>query len=601
MKKNTKLKNKTQAKHASVKENLSLYKHSIKYAGVHKSLLLLALFFMIIGNILDLLIPIYIGKSIDCVIGVGNVNTPKLVENILLLAGISVVNLLFTWLYNLYANMYCYKTSETIREKFFEKIETVPIKFVDGTTHGDLLNRMINDVEIMTDGMVEAIISVSSGIFTIIGTLICMLLLNVSIAIVIAVITPMSLIASYIIAKKANALFTEQAKSTGDMSGYLEELIGSQRVVKAFNHETQSIESYDKINDKLTIVSEKAKFYSFLAPPLTRFVNGFVYVAVGFFGALLALDGKISIGTISSFLSYSNSYGKPFDEISNEITELQASFASVKRIFEVLDEPEEISDENNAELSFCDGTVSIEHVDFSYSPKVKLIQDFNLEVKSGQKVAIVGPTGCGKTTFINLIMRFYDVTGGAIKVSGQDIRGVTRASLRNKFGMVLQESWLFSGTIKDNIAYGKQNATMEEIIEASKLAGAHDFIEKLPKKYDTIVTEGGNNVSQGQKQLICIARIMLTKPSILILDEATSNIDTRTEMKIQDAFATLMEGRTCFMVAHRLSTIKNADIILVMNKGNIIEQGTHDELLKKKGFYYNLYNSQFLRMKKITK
>lgn len=601
MKKNTKLKNKTQAKHASVKENLSLYKHSIKYAGVHKSLLLLALIFMIIGNILDLLIPIYIGKSIDCVIGVGNVNTPKLVENILLLAGISVVNLLFTWLYNLYANMYCYKTSETIREKFFEKIETVPIKFVDGTTHGDLLNRMINDVEIMTDGMVEAIISVSSGIFTIIGTLICMLLLNVSIAIVIAVITPMSLIASYIIAKKANVLFTEQAKSTGDMSGYLEELIGSQRVVKAFNHETQSIESYDKINDKLTVVSEKAKFYSFLAPPLTRFVNGFVYVAVGFFGALLALDGKISIGTISSFLSYSNSYGKPFDEISNEITELQASFASVKRIFEVLDEPEEISDENNAELSFCDGTVSIEHVDFSYSPKVKLIQDFNLEVKSGQKVAIVGPTGCGKTTFINLIMRFYDVTGGAIKVSGQDIRGVTRASLRNKFGMVLQESWLFSGTIKDNIAYGKQNATMEEIVEASKLAGAHDFIEKLPKKYDTIVTEGGNNVSQGQKQLICIARIMLTKPSILILDEATSNIDTRTEMKIQDAFATLMEGRTCFMVAHRLSTIKNADIILVMNKGNIIEQGTHDELLKKKGFYYNLYNSQFLRMKKITK
>lgn len=601
MKKNTKLKNKTQAKHASVKENLSLYKHSIKYAGVHKSLLLLALFFMIIGNILDLLIPIYIGKSIDCVIGIGNVNTPKLVENILLLAGISVVNLLFTWLYNLYANMYCYKTSETIREKFFEKIETVPIKFVDGTTHGDLLNRMINDVEIMTDGMVEAIISVSSGIFTIIGTLICMLLLNVSIAIVIAVITPMSLIASYIIAKKANALFTEQAKSTGDMSGYLEELIGSQRVVKAFNHETQSIESCDKINDKLTVVSEKAKFYSFLAPPLTRFVNGFVYVAVGFFGALLALDGKISIGTISSFLSYSNSYGKPFDEISNEITELQASFASVKRIFEVLDEPEEISDENNVELSFCDGTVSIEHVDFSYSPKVKLIQDFNLEVKSGQKVAIVGPTGCGKTTFINLIMRFYDVTGGAIKVSGQDIRGVTRASLRNKFGMVLQESWLFSGTIKDNIAYGKQNATMEEIVEASKLAGAHDFIEKLPKKYDTIVTEGGNNVSQGQKQLICIARIMLTKPSILILDEATSNIDTRTEMKIQDAFATLMEGRTCFMVAHRLSTIKNADIILVMNKGNIIEQGTHDELLKKKGFYYNLYNSQFLRMKKITK
>lgn len=600
MAKNT-LKSKIKEKSKQRHESVGIFKQAIKYAGVHKHLLFVSLLFMIVGNVLDLLIPIFIGKSIDCIIGVGNVNTHKLVENILILSVIGIANLLITWLYNLYANMYSYKTSESIREKFFAKIESVPIRFVDSTTHGDLLNRMINDVEIMTDGMVEAIISISSGVFTIIGTLICMLLLNVNIAIVIAVLTPMSLIASYILAKKANVLFTEQAKTTGDMSGYLEELIGSQRVVKAFNHEAQSIESYAEINDKLTKVSEKAKFYSFLAPPFTRLVNGVVYVAVGFFGSLLALGGKISVGTISSFLSYANSFGKPFDELSNEITELQASFASVKRIFEVLDEPEEVSDEDNAELSFCDGSISIEHVDFSYTPKVKLIQDFNLEVKPGQKVAIVGPTGCGKTTFINLLMRFYDVTGGAIKVTGQDVREVTRSSLRNKFGMVLQECWLFSGTIKDNISYGKQNATMEEIVEASKLAGAHDFIEKLPKKYDTIVTEGGNNISQGQKQLICIARIMLTKPSILILDEATSNIDTRTEMKIQEAFGVLMEGRTCFMVAHRLSTIKNADIILVMNKGNIIEQGNHEELLKKKGFYYNLYNSQFLRMKKIEK
>lgn len=599
--KNQNLKAKLKNKKVQKGESLKLFKQAIKYAGVHKHLLFVSLFFMVIGNVLDLLVPIFIGKSIDCIIGVGNVNTPKLIENILILSVIGVANLVFTWLYNLYANMYTYKTSESIREKFFAKIESVPIKFVDSTTHGDLLNRMINDVEIMTDGMVEAIISISSGVFTIIGTLICMLMLNVSIAIVIAVITPLSLVASYILAKKANVLFTEQAKTTGDMSGYLEELIGSQRVVKAFNHEKQSVEAYDEINKKLTKVSEKAKFYSFLAPPFTRLINGTVYVAVGFFGAILALNGKISVGIISSFLSYANSYGKPFDELSNEITELQASFASVKRIFEVLDEPNEISDEDNAELSFCDGAISIEHVDFSYTPKVKLIQDFNLEVKPGQKIAIVGPTGCGKTTFINLLMRFYDVTGGAIKVTGQDIREVTRASLRNKFGMVLQECWLFSGTIKDNIAYGKQNATMDEIVEASKLAGAHDFIEKLPKKYDTVVTEGGNNISQGQKQLICIARIMLTKPSILILDEATSNIDTRTEMKIQEAFAKLMEGRTCFMVAHRLSTIKNADIILVMNKGNIIEQGNHEELLKKKGFYYNLYNSQFLRMKKIEK
>lgn len=598
--KNT-LKSKIKEKNKQRHESMGIFKQAVKYAGVHKHLLFVSLIFMIVGNVLDLLIPIFIGKSIDCIIGVGNVNTRKLVENILILSVIGIANLLITWLYNLYANMYSYKTSESIREKFFAKIESVPIRFVDSTTHGDLLNRMINDVEIMTDGMVEAVISISSGVFTIIGTLICMLLLNVNIAIVIAVLTPMSLIASYILAKKANVLFTEQAKTTGDMSGYLEELIGSQRVVKAFNHEAQSIESYAEINDKLTKVSEKAKFYSFLAPPFTRLVNGVVYVAVGFFGSLLALGGKISVGTISSFLSYANSFGKPFDELSNEITELQASFASVKRIFEVLDEPEEVGDEDNAELSFCDGSISIEHVDFSYTPKVKLIQDFNLEVKPGQKVAIVGPTGCGKTTFINLLMRFYDVTGGAIKVTGQDVREVTRSSLRNKFGMVLQECWLFSGTIKDNISYGKQNATMEEIVEASKLAGAHDFIEKLPKKYDTIVTEGGNNISQGQKQLICIARIMLTKPSILILDEATSNIDTRTEMKIQEAFGVLMEGRTCFMVAHRLSTIKNADIILVMNKGNIIEQGNHKELLKKKGFYYNLYNSQFLRMKKIEK
>lgn len=600
MAKNT-LKSKIKEKNKQRHESMGIFKQAVKYAGVHKHLLFVSLIFMIVGNVLDLLIPIFIGKSIDCIIGVGNVNTRKLVENILILSVIGIANLLITWLYNLYANMYSYKTSESIREKFFAKIESVPIRFVDSTTHGDLLNRMINDVEIMTDGMVEAVISISSGVFTIIGTLICMLLLNVNIAIVIAVLTPMSLIASYILAKKANVLFTEQAKTTGDMSGYLEELIGSQRVVKAFNHEAQSIESYAEINDKLTKVSEKAKFYSFLAPPFTRLVNGVVYVAVGFFGSLLALGGKISVGTISSFLSYANSFGKPFDELSNEITELQASFASVKRIFEVLDEPEEVGDEDNAELSFCDGSISIEHVDFSYTPKVKLIQDFNLEVKPGQKVAIVGPTGCGKTTFINLLMRFYDVTGGAIKVTGQDVREVTRSSLRNKFGMVLQECWLFSGTIKDNISYGKQNATMEEIVEASKLAGAHDFIEKLPKKYDTIVTEGGNNISQGQKQLICIARIMLTKPSILILDEATSNIDTRTEMKIQEAFGVLMEGRTCFMVAHRLSTIKNADIILVMNKGNIIEQGNHKELLKKKGFYYNLYNSQFLRMKKIEK
>ncbi|MGN1258685.1 MAG: ABC transporter ATP-binding protein [Christensenellales bacterium] len=580
-------------------EEKSLFTSALKHSGEYKQYVIWALVFMVIGNILDLLVPIYIGKCVDCIIGVGNVDFSRLTINIVIMVVIALVNLLFTWLYNLYANIYCYKTSEHIRKMFFKKINSVPIKFIDGTTHGDLLNRMVNDVEIVTDGLVEAIISISSGIFTIVGTLICMVLLNVQLAIIIAIITPASLISAYIIAKKTNTLFVAQAKTTGDMSGYLEEIIGSQRVVKAFNHEEQSKENFREINDELTVVSERAKFYSFLAPPFTRFINGFVYVIVGFFGALSALKGKISIGTISSFLSYANSYGKPFDELSSEITELQAAFASAKRIFAVLDEPDEVSDAGNKELSFCDGSVKIDNISFSYNPKTELIKGFNLDVKPGQKIAIVGPTGCGKTTFINLLMRFYDITDGTIYVSGEDIRTVTRASLRTKYGMVLQESWLFYGTIKDNIAYGNQNASMEEIIEAAKMAGAHDFIEKLPNKYNTLVTEGGNNISQGQKQLICIARIMLIKPPMLILDEATSNIDTRTEMKIQEAFAKIMEGRTSFIVAHRLSTIKNADIILVMNKGNIIEQGNHEELLKKKGFYYNLYNSQFVRMKKV--
>ncbi len=582
------------------KEQESLFKSAMKYSGAYKHFLLWAIAFMVISSILDLLVPIYIGKCIDCIIGVNEVNFSLLTQNILIMFGVAIVNLLFTWLYNLYANIFCYKTSEHIRDLFFKKIETVPIKFVDGTTHGDLLNRMINDVEIVTDGLVEAIISISSGVFTIIGTLICMISLNVSIAIMVAVLTPLSLFVSYKIAKNANDLFIKQASTTGEMSGYLEEIIGNQRVVKAFNHEEDSIEEYNEINEKLTVVSEKAKFYSFLAPPFTRFINGFVYVSVGFVGALLALKGNISVGVISSFLSYANSYGRPFDELSAEITEIQAAFASARRIFAVLNEPDEISDAGNKELSYCNGNISIKNVDFSYSPKTKLIKNFNLEVKNGQKIAIVGPTGCGKTTLINLLMRFYDVTDGAIYVSGEDIRYVTRGSLRTKFGMVLQESWLFHGTIRDNIAYGNQNASLEEVKDAARLSGAADFIEKLPQKYDTIVSEGGANISQGQKQLICISRIMLTKPSMLILDEATSNIDTRTEMKIQEAFNKIMEGRTSFIVAHRLSTIQNADIILVMNKGNVIEQGNHKELMKKKGFYYNLYTSQFMRMKKIS-
>lgn len=592
-----KIKKKVQNKKQEKKQERSLFKTAIKYSGEYKIYLICGLLVMVVSNVLDLLIPVYIGKCIDAVVGKGAVNFTLLLQNIVIMLVIGVFNLVFTWGYNLLDNIYTYKTSEHIREMFFKKISKVPIKFVDSTTHGDLLNRMINDVEIVTDGIVEALISVSSGIFTIIGTLIFMLALNVKLAIVIAVITPMSLIAAFVIAKKANVLFTAQSKTTGDMSGYLEEIITSQRVIKAFGNEEESIEKFQGINKNLATVSEKAQFYSALAPPFTRFTNGLAYVLVGFFGAIMALRGEISIGIISSFLSYANTFGKPFDELASEVTEIQAAYASAKRIFAVLDEPDEPSDLGFKELTRADGEIKIEHAKFYYTPKVKLIEDFNLDVKPGQKIAIVGPTGCGKTTFINLLMRFYELVDGTIYVSGEDVSRVTRASLRNKFGMVLQESWLFHGTIRDNIAYGNQNATMEEIIEAAKLVGAHDFIDKLPNKYDTMVTEGGSNISQGQKQLICIARVILIKPPMLILDEATSNIDTRTEMKVQQAFETIMKGRTSFIVAHRLSTIKTADIILVMNKGNIIEQGTHEELLKKRGFYYNLYNSQFVKTK----
>ena len=577
------------------KEKLGFFKKALKYGGRYKGYLIVSLLFMLIGNSLDLVIPVIIGKCVDLIIATGVVDFTAILRWLGIMGVVLVVDLVFTWLYNVYSNIYTFKTSEYIRDCLFKKFNRVPLKYIDSSTHGDLLNRMINDVDIVTDGMVEAVISVTSGIVTILVTFVFMIILNVQIAVIIAIITPISLIFEYIIAKKANALFTAQAKTTGEMSGYLEELIGSQRVVKAFNRENASIQKFEVIDKKLNNIAEKAVFYSSLAPPFTRIVNGIVYGIVGLMGAFMALNGTITVGVISSFLSYANSFGKPFNEIANEITELQSAYASCNRVFEVLEQEDEPSDEGNLDLAVCDGSINVKDMSFSYNPKVKLLEHFNLSVKSGQKIAIVGPTGCGKSTFINLLMRFYDVSSGDIVVSGHSIRDITRASLRNKFGMVLQESWLFHGTIKENIAYGIKNAPIEDVIEASKLAGAHEFIEKLPDKYDTLITEGGNNISQGQKQLICIARIMLLNPPMLILDEATSNIDTRTELKIQKAFNTIMQGRTSFIVAHRLSTIKDADVILVMNKGNVIEQGNHDELIRKRGFYYNLYNSQFAK------
>lgn len=579
----------------SSQEKKSFFKKSLKYVGKHKSYLIFAFLFMIVGNLLDLFIPVYIGKSIDAIVGAGNVNFNAVIEYLLIIGLIVVADSIITWFYNLFSNIYTFKTSEHIRNSIFEKFNKVPLSYIDRTTHGDLLNRMVNNVETVTDGLVEAVISVSSGAITIIGTLVFMLVLNVRLAIIVAILTPLSLVFAYVIAKKANILFNTQAKKTGELSGYLEELISSQRVVKAFNREDESLEKFDKINEDLEVSAEKAVFYSSMAPPFTRFVNGFVYVAVGLAGGLLALSGKISIGVISSFLSYASSYGKPFNEIANEITEFQAAYSAAQRVFEILDQQDEPSDAGFFEPEFCDGSVKLENVSFSYTTKVKLIEGLNLDVKPGQKIAIVGPTGCGKSTLINLLMRFYDVNSGTISVSGYNISEITRQSLRRKYGMVLQDSWLFHGTIKENIAYGNVLASQEEIEKAAKMAGAHEFIEKLPKGYDTDIAEGGNNISQGQKQLLCIARIMLIDPSMLILDEATSNIDTRTELKIQEAFNTIMNGRTSFIVAHRLSTIKSADVILVMNKGNIIEQGTHEELLKMHGFYYNLYNSQFAK------
>lgn len=576
-----------------MKGYLKILKKCFKHTKSCAIWLWLALLFTILSTIGELLVPVISGNCIDFIIGVDQVDFQSLIKYSLILIAVVGLTSLFTWLSNYLTSLYMYKSLEIIRKKFFDKIQTVPIRYIDSNTHGDLLSRVVNDTEVMTDGFLQGISTIFNGVITILGTLIFMISLNTTIALIIILLTPISLLISYYIAKKSEKMFRAHAKTRGDMTGYLEELIGGQRIVKAFNHEENSIQNFEEINIKNYKVGEKADFYASTSGPITRFINSIVYIAVGVTGSILAISNKISVGRISTFLSYANSFGKPFNELSNEVAEIQAAFASAERIFAVLDAKDEPSDLELPELGYVDGSVKVEHAYFSYVPKQKLLQDLNLDIKPGQKIALVGPTGCGKTTFINLLMRFYDLTDGTIYLGGTDISKVKRSSLRSKYGMVLQESWMFNATVKENIAYGKPNATMDEIVTAAKLSGAHEFIEKLPKGYDTMINEGGSNISQGQKQLICIARIMLIKPPMLILDEATSNIDTRTEIKIQQAFDIMMEGRTSFIVAHRLSTIKNADLILVMNKGNIIEKGTHNELMAKGGFYANLYNSQF--------
>lgn len=574
-------------------KNPKVIRRFLKIAKPHMAYLIFAILFAFMNSIFEVIIPILIGKGVDCIIEVGNVDFTRLLTIIMYLAGSVVGFAIFKWLTSKMANTLAYKIEERLHIDIFKKFNKVALKTIDSSSHGDLQSRMVNDVDNITDGFVLGLTTFFDCLASIVLTLIFMFQMNVTISVVIVCVTPLSILVATIIAKKSDKLFKKQAKALGDLSGQLTEMIGNQKVVKAFQYEERAVNKFNKINQNLRGYNEQAVFYSSLVNPIARFINGILYAIVAIMGTVFAINGQMSIGSISTMLAYANKYTKPFDEISGVFSDIQSAMASAVRVFNVLDIPDEVSDENNLVLDKCDGTVKFNNVSFSYSPDKKLIQNFNLDIQKGQKVAIVGPTGCGKSTLINLLMRFYDVTDGEILVSGHNVKDLTRASLRNQFGMVLQETWLFSASIKDNIAYGVPNATLEDVIKASKKAGAHYFIETLENGYDTMINENGDNLSQGQKQLICIARLMLTKPPMLILDEATSNIDTRTELQIQEAFNSMMKGKTTFVVAHRLSTIISSDLILVMNKGNIIEQGTHKELLSKKGFYYNLYNSQF--------
>ncbi|MDU1937187.1 MULTISPECIES: ABC transporter ATP-binding protein [Clostridium] len=571
-------------------------KRLLKFTKPYIGYLIMALICALFSVTFTLLGPVLIGKGIDLIIGPNNVDFNGILKIIVILMATIILGALFQWLMGLYTNIVTQKTVKDLRIASFSKINEVPLRYIDSNPHGDIINRVVNDIDLISDGLLQGFTQLFTGIVTIVGTLLFMLSINISIALVVVLVTPLSLFVASFIAKKSHNSFKVQSATRGELSGYIEEMLGNQKVVKAFSYEDEAEEKFKEINARLYESGVKSQFYSSLTNPSTRFVNGIVYAAVGIIGALLAIKGKLTIGDISCFLSYANQYTKPFNEISGVVTELQTAFASAKRVFNLLDElPETPEDKDAISLVKADGYLEINNVNFSYSENKKLIENLNLKVKPGNRIAIVGPTGCGKTTIINLLMRFYDITSGEIKVDNTNITHLTREGLRRNFGMVLQDTWLYSGTVKENIAYGKADATDEEIIEAAKAAHAHNFIMRLPNGYDTLINDDGSNISQGQKQLLCIARVMLTKPPMLILDEATSSIDTRTEIYIQKAFDKMMEGRTSFIVAHRLSTIKEADRILVMNAGKIIEQGKHEQLLAANGFYANLYNSQFVK------
>ena len=544
--------------------------------------------------LLTLYVPILIGRAIDCIVGAGAVDFTGMWTILKQIGIIVAITAAAQWLMSHINNLITYRVVKDIRTQAFNKLEILPLKYIDSHSHGDIINRIITDIDQFSDGLLMGFTQLFTGVLTILGTLVFMFSMNPSITVVVVLVTPVSLFVASFIARRTFRMFKMQSQTRGELTSLVEEMLGNQKVVQAFAHEADAQEKFEDINENLRIWSLKATFFSSITNPATRFVNSLVYASVGIAGAFAAVKGLLSVGQLASFLSYANQYTKPFNEISGVVTELQNALASAARVFELIDEEPQVPENPDAAvLSNAKGEISLKHVYFSYNPEVALIEDMNLNVRPGQRVAIVGPTGCGKSTVINLLMRFYDVNSGSIRVDGTDVRHMTRQSLRTSYGMVLQETWLKSGTIRENIAYGKPDANEEEIILAAKESHADSFIRRMPEGYDTIVSEDGGNLSQGQKQLLCIARVMLCLPPMLILDEATSSIDTRTEIKIQKAFGKMMEGRTSFIVAHRLSTIKEADVILVMRDGHIIEQGTHESLLSQNGFYAQLYNSQF--------
>ena len=571
---------------------MRIWKHIRKYWFY----IVCSLIFAALSVASQLYVPILTGNAIDHMIGVGKVDFAGVAAIVRVIVAATAVTAISQWIFGICNNKITYNVSRDLRNAAIAKIQRLPVSYLNAHPTGDLVSRVIADVEQFADGLLMGFTQFFTGVLTILGTLGFMLYVNVPITLVVVCVTPLSFIVAGFIAKKTYRNFHMQTEVRGEQTAFINEMIEGQKVVQAFCHEKENVDQFDEMNERLQKASLKAIFFSSITNPATRFVNNVVYAGVALVGALFAVSGGISVGQLSCFLSYANQYTKPFNEISGVVTELQNAMACASRIFELLDEEERTPDKADARVlteEQVDGTVEISDVSFSYVPDRKLIEHFNLSVKPGERVAIVGPTGCGKTTMINLLMRFYDVDAGKICVSGTDIRDISRISLRRSYGMVLQDTWLKSGTIYENIAYGRPDATKEQVIEAAKAAHAHSFIKRLPDGYDTVISEDGGNISQGQKQLLCIARVMLCLPPMLILDEATSSIDTRTEIKIQQAFASMMKGRTSFIVAHRLSTIREADIILVMDSGKVIEQGTHEELLAEKGFYAKLYNSQY--------